>query len=88
MALTRYERDRLFVAVAREQVGRDWLILGPDERRSPAAGLVAAIGVLDLDDPGPHVAQHHPAMGSGQGARQVDDDDVVDVPPRLRSGVT
>ena len=51
---------------------------GPTKRRPPAAGLVTADGALDLDDPGPHVGEHHAAVRSREGSGQVDHDDVVE----------
>jgi len=71
------EGDRLLVAVAGQEVRRDRVFLGPDERGSPAAGVIATAGALDLDDARTHVAQHHGGVRAGQGSRQVDDDDVV-----------
>jgi hypothetical protein len=71
------EGHRLLVAVAGQEVRRHRVVRGPDERRPPAAGLVPTVGGLDLDDPGPHVGEHHPAVRPGQGTGQVDDDDVV-----------
>jgi hypothetical protein len=72
------EGHRLLVAVAGEEVRRHRLVVGPDERRAPPAGLVSAVGVLHLDDPRPHVGEHHGAVGSGEGPGEVDDDDVVE----------
>ena len=70
------EGDRLLVAVAGQEVGRDRVVLRADERRPPAAGVVAGAGRLDLDDAGAEVAQHHPGVRAGEGAGQVDDGDV------------
>ena len=72
------EGHRLLVAVARQEVRRDRLVVGAHEGRSPATRLVAAPGGLDLDDAGAHVGEHHPAVGPGEGPGQVDDDDVVE----------
>ena len=51
------------VAVARQEVGAKY---GTEERRPPAAGIVAAAGPLELDDVGPEVAEHLPAERPGQ----------------------
>jgi len=67
---------RLLVAIAGQVVGRDGGVFWPDEGRAPPAGLITASRRLDLDDPRPEVAQHHPAVGTRQGAGQIDDDDV------------
>jgi hypothetical protein len=39
--------------------------------------LVAAPGLLNLDDLGAHITQQHGAIGAGQGLGQIDDEDVV-----------
>ena len=44
-------------------------------RRSPRAGVVAGRR-LDLDHPGAQVAEHHRGLRAGQGAGQVEDDEV------------
>ena len=49
---------------------------GADERRPPAAGVVAVPGRLDLDHPGAEVAEHHRGVRAGEGAGEVDDEDV------------
>src|SRR5208282_6115133 len=43
--------DRALTAIARVEIGGRRLALGVDERRAPAARLVA-LGALDLDDVG------------------------------------
>ena len=43
-------------------------------------------GILDLDDPGAQVAEHHRGVRAGERAREVDDDDPVERTGR-RSGV-
>ena len=68
------EDDRLLVAVRGEEVGRDVRVVGADEGRAPAAGVVTGVG-LDLDDARAHVAEHLAGLRSGQGTRQVDDED-------------
>ncbi len=72
------EGDRLLVAVGREEVRRLAIVLGPDERRPPAPGVVPVARCLDLDDPGAEVAQHHRGVRSGQRAGEVDDQDPVE----------
>ena len=37
------------------------------KRRSPSARIIAHIGLLELDNIGPHVAEHLGAVGTGQG---------------------
>ena len=44
-------------------------------RRPPGPGVVAG-GALDLDHPGAQVAEHHRRLRAGQGAGQVDHEDV------------
>ena len=69
------EDDRLLVAVRREVVGRDRVVLGPDEGRSPTPGVVTGVG-LDLDDASTHVPQHHSRLRPGESPGEVDDEDV------------
>ena len=64
------ERDRFLAAVDRGEVGR----LAVDER-AVGAGVVAALGRLDLDHPGAHLRHQEGAVGAGEDARQVDDGD-------------
>src|SRR5699024_13968 len=52
------------------------VVVGPDERWTPPAAVVAAFRPLDLDDAGAEVGQHHGRMGPGQRPGEVDDDDV------------
>ena len=75
------ERDRLLVAVGRQEVRR--LARLAHERRPPAAGVVAVAGRLDLDHPGAEVAEHLGRVRSGQGAGQVDDDGACERSPVL-----
>jgi hypothetical protein len=70
------EDHRLLVAVAGQEVRRLAGVLGADERGSPPAGVVAPARVLDLDHAGAEVAEHHRGVRAGEGAGQVDDDDV------------
>ena len=49
---------------------------GCDERRTPAPGVVAVPGRLDLDHPGAQVAEHHRGVRAGQCPGQVDHQDV------------
>ena len=62
--------DALLVAVDRHEVRR----LALDERR-PAARVVALAGLLDLDDLGAHVTEHHGAEGTGEDAGEVENAD-------------
>ena len=70
------EGDRLLVAVGRQEVRRLAPSLLADEGRSPAAGVVPAARRLDLDDPGALVGEHHRRVRPGEGAGEVDDEDV------------
>ena len=63
--------DGFLVAVAGQEVRGLRVVLGTDERRTPAAGVVSGAGVFDLDDPGAEVGQHHAGVRAGQGAAQV-----------------
>ena len=65
--------DGLLVAVAGQEVRGLGIVLGADERRTPAAGVVSGARVLDLDDPGAQVGQHHTGVRAGEGAAQVHD---------------
>ena len=69
------EDQRLLVAVRGEEVRRLARVVRPDERRPPRAGVVAGRR-LDLDHPGAHVAEHHRGVRAGQGAGQVEDEQV------------
>ena len=71
VGLLEIEDDRLLVAVRRQEVRRLRAAVGPDERRSPAAGVVAG-GRLHLDHPSPQVTEHHRGLRSGQGPGQVE----------------
>ena len=46
-----------------------------DEGRAPAAGVVAALGMLDLDDVGAKIGKQLPGPGAGQDAGKFDDAD-------------
>ena len=72
--------DGLLVAVAGEEVGGLRVVGRAHEGRSPAAGVVARAGVLDLDHPGAEVGEHHPRVRSGEGAGEVDDDGAAQGP--------
>ena len=63
------ERDAFLAAIDRGEVGR----LAVDERPI-GAGVVAALGRLDLDHPRAHLGHQQGAVGAGEDARQVDDD--------------
>jgi hypothetical protein len=66
--------DGALVAVDGEEVGR--LVTG--ERRTPVAGVVPALGVLDLKYVGPEVAQHHRRVGARQDPREVENPHAVE----------
>jgi hypothetical protein len=81
------EGDGFLVPVAAEEVGR--FSRGGvrlDERRTPRTAVVAAPGGLDLDHPGPQVAQDHAGMRAGQRAGQVDDQQPAQRSARSRVG--
>ena len=71
--LLQVERQALLVAVDAEEVRA----LAADERRTPRARVVAAAGLLDLDDARAHVGEQHRAVRPGQHARQIDDEQAV-----------
>ena len=56
--LLQIERQALLVAVDAEEIRT----LLTDKRRSPPARVVAAAGLLDLDDPRAHVGEQHRAV--------------------------
>src|SRR5262249_31422157 len=66
------ERDALLSAVDGHEVRR----LAADERR-PASRVVALARLLDLDDLGAHVGEHHRAEGTGQHAREIEHADAT-----------
>src|SRR3712207_9397660 len=68
----------IFAVGAEEVGGLPVALIGLDERRAPAAGVVPAAGVLHLDDAGAEVAEHHPGVRPGEGAGQGDDEDTVE----------
>ena len=70
------EGDGLLVAVRAQEVRRLAGVGLADERRPPAAGVVAAAGRLHLDHPGAEVAQHLGGVRPGEGAGQVDYEEV------------
>src|SRR5918994_3207029 len=57
------------VAVDGQKVCR----LAPCEGRSPLAGVVAALGVLDLDHVCPEIREHHRRVRTGQDPREIED---------------
>ena len=65
---------RLLVPVARQEIGADRPVRGVDEGRSPAAGVVAAVGRLDLHDTGAEVTEHHRGVRPGERPGEVDDE--------------
>ena len=69
--------DSLFLLVDRKYVDSRSPLLRLDERRPPAAGVVAAAGALHLDHPGAEVAEHHRRVRPGEGPGEVDDEDAV-----------
>jgi len=82
VSVLQVEGDRLLVAVSGQEVRRlrplcNRRAVGRDERWSPAAGVVAARGVLDFHDAGAEVTQHHGGVRASKGPRQVDDEHVV-----------
>src|SRR6185312_13457418 len=64
------ELDRTLAAVGGMEIGRaDRLAIDAfDERRTPAARVVAGALALDLDDVGAEVGEHLPGPGSGENA--------------------
>ena len=66
--------DRLLVAVHGLEVGGARRRAG----RGPAAGVVAALGVLHLDDARPEVRQRHGGERAGEDAGEVGDEDAVE----------
>ena len=46
-----------------------------DEGRAPFAGVVAAVGALDLDDVGAEIGEQLPGPGPGKDAGEFDDAD-------------
>ncbi len=67
------ERDGALVAVDGEEVGG----LAVRVRRTPGAGVVAALRVLDLDDVRAQVGQEHGGVRRGQHAPEVGDEDAA-----------
>src|SRR3712207_3460148 len=65
----------IFAVGAEEVGGLPVALIGLEEGRAPAPGVVPAAGVLHLDDAGAEVAEHHPGVRPGEGAGQVDDED-------------
>jgi hypothetical protein len=63
------ERDAFLAAIDRREIGR----LAVDER-PVGAGVVAALGRLDLDHPRAHLGHQQGAVGAGKDAREIDDD--------------
>ena len=67
------ERDRALAAIARMIIGGGHLLAvrAFDERRSPAARVVARAGALDLDHVGAEVGEDLPRPRPGQNARKL-----------------
>ena len=70
---TEVEHDRALVAVDRQVVGRDAVLL----RRDPRPRVVAG-GSFHLDHGGPEVGEQHRAVRPGEDARQVGDEQAVE----------
>ncbi len=68
------DRDRAFAAIAGMVVGgRELVAVGAlDERRAPAARVVARAGALDLDHVGAEIGEDLPRPGAGQNARELE----------------
>src|SRR5208337_4147698 len=66
--------DRALAAVAAVEISCSALAVGLDERRPPAARVVA-FRALDLDDVGAEIGQCLPDPRAGQNARELDDPD-------------
>ena len=74
------QAERALVAVRREEIGAFAGLLAVwagQERRAPAAGIVAGAGPLDLDHVGAQVAQQLGAAGSRQDAGEIEDPQAV-----------
>ena len=71
--LLEIERDAFLVAVDAQEI-RAFAV---QERRSPAARVVALAGLLDLDDPRAHVGEQHRAIGAREDAGQVENGDTL-----------
>jgi hypothetical protein len=61
--------DRTLVTVDGQEVSR----LAAREGRPPVAGIVAALGVLDLDHVRPEVPKHHRCVRPGQNPGEIQD---------------
>jgi hypothetical protein len=73
VGLLEVEGHRALVAVEGQVVGGALV----DERRTPGARVVAAVGPLDLDHLGAQIAERHGAQRPGQDAREVGHEDPV-----------
>jgi hypothetical protein len=65
------EHDRALVAVLAVEIERGHAIR--PERRAPDARIVAALGLLDLENVGAHVGQQHAGQRPGQRLAHLDD---------------
>jgi hypothetical protein len=65
--------EALLVAVDAQIIGA---LAGGVEGRSPAAGVVARAGSLDLDDVGAEIAKEHGGEGPGQNSTQIEHVDI------------
>ena len=68
------ERDAFLVAVDAEEVRA----FAAKERRAPATGVVPSARLLDLDDPGAHVAEQHRAIRPGKHPGEVENRETVE----------
>ena len=68
------DRDRALAAIAGVVVGgRELAAVGAlDERRAPAARVVARAGTLDLDHVGAEIGEDLPRPRAGQNARELE----------------
>src|SRR5215211_5496132 len=73
--------DRTLVAVDGEEIRRLAEFPPASEGRAPVAGVVPPLGVLDLQDVGAQVAEHHRRVRSGQNPREVEDPDAFERQP-------
>jgi hypothetical protein len=64
------ESQRLLAAIDAGEIGGFFAHERPD-----AAAVIAAVRVFDLDDAGTEIGQHHGAIGTGQHAREIEDEE-------------
>ncbi len=68
LGMLEVERDAALVAIQHHERRRDAV----DARLAIAARIVAAGKLLDLDDVGAHVGEHHAARGPGHDLRELE----------------